>query len=112
MGGGKKMTWTLTLDFFTGNQEAKEDESLDSNNYQTGACVNGQRATHHYGRGGNRDPPQGLPNLEGKDQAVYDSDDPQMDGVREWNGSSQNTLETGQGVGEGEQGIQQTGYGG
>jgi len=70
--------------------------------------MNGRRATYHCSCTWNRNPTHGLPDLEGKSQTVYDGDDPQMNGVREWNGCSQNTLETGQRVGEREQAIHQS----
>jgi len=77
------------LDFLTGNQETEEDES-------------------RYGCTRNCNPAQGLPDLEGKSQTVDDGDDPQMDGVREWDGRSQDTLDASQRVSEGEQAIQQS----
>ena len=48
--------------------------------------MNKRRATYHRGRTGNRDPTQGLPDLEGESQTIDDGNNPQMDGVREWNG--------------------------
>jgi len=77
------------LDFLTSDQKTEEDESHRS-------CTR------------NRDPAQGLPDLEGESQTVDDGNDPQVDGVREWNGCGQNTLEAGQRVGEGEKGVQQS----
>ena len=70
--------------------------------------MNGLCATYHQGCTRNRNPTQGIPDLEGKGQTVDDSDGPQMDGVREWNGGSQNALETSQRISEGEQAVQQS----
>jgi len=81
------------LDFLTSNQETEEDESHRS-------CTR------------NRDPAQGLPDLEGKSQTVDDGDDPQVDRIREWDRRGQNALETGQRVSEGEQAVQQSSGGG
>lgn len=64
-------------------------------------------ATHHHSSARNCDPAHGLPDLEGEGQTIDCSDHPQMTGIRELDGRSQDTLETSQRVGEGEQGIQQ-----
>jgi len=71
------------LDFFTSNQETEEDESHRS---CTRDC----------------NPAQGFPYLEGKDQTVDDSDDPEVDRIRERDGRGQNTFKAGQRVSEGE----------
>jgi len=77
------------LDFLAGNQETEEDEGNQG-------CTR------------NRDPAHGFPDLEGKGQTIDCGDGPQMDGVRERNGCSQNPLEASQRVSEGEQGVQQS----
>ena len=101
----QRMMWDLLSISSPATKNPKKTKAWSRTAVSWRRNVNGSDAAYDYSCARNCDPTHGLPNLEGEGQTIDCGDDPQMDGVRERNGRSQDTLETSQRVGEGEQRV-------
>ena len=103
--GGKEITWRTCSRFLHRQPRNRRKRKPGIGQLGIKDVMTMSDVTHHRSCTRDCNPAQGFPYLEGKNQTVDDSDDPEVDRVRERDGCGQNTLKAGQRVSEGEQRI-------